>query len=187
MNEKLKPLTEDSGFTLLEMMVVTVLLAIGAAVTAWSLNLILPDLRLKAAARDLKSDMQMMRLRAIRDNATVTMVFDVAGNNYTIFFDDGSGTAGTGADNWIADGTEEVIKQVAMPLNVTLHTDTSFPTGTNAPRVRFTGLGMPSNSGEAHLTNTLGKIRRVSCSGVAQLQIDESTDGGTSWTNLAAP
>jgi prepilin-type N-terminal cleavage/methylation domain-containing protein len=159
---------DNSGFTLLELMIVTVVLAIGAAVSVWSARLILPEMRLKQAIRNLKSDMQLTRLRAIREDTGITMLFDTVNNKYTVFYDNG-GTTGT-PDDWKVNGDEQVVKTGDMPRQVTLN-DADFPDGSDQARVRFNRLGIPSNPGTVQMTDTRSNTRSLICNAVAQMQI----------------
>ena len=148
MKDAMKILRNKAGFTIIELVMVTVILAIGAAVTTWSINLILPDLRLKAAVRDLKSDMNLARLRAVRENQVVTVLFDMANDSYTVFLDDGSGGA-TKAGDGKQDGTEPTIKTVSLPRNV-MWLNVSF---SGHLYLRFNGLGRADDWGHAWVVN----------------------------------
>lgn len=74
-----------SGFTMLELLTVIVVLIILAAAAIPGFSRWLPDYRLKTAARDLYSNMQLMRLSAVKDNATRNMVFSANPDQYQFF------------------------------------------------------------------------------------------------------
>lgn len=148
-----------AGFSMLELMVVIGIVAIVSAVAIPALIGWLPGYRLRAAVRDLQSDMQLARLRAIRENASVAMVFNTGTNSYTIFVDNGAG-AGV-ADNWVQDGGEVGLKQVVIPNGVDMY-EASFAFGN--PLCRFTGRGLPNGGGHVYMRNTEGDLLGITLS-----------------------
>lgn len=98
------------GFTILEVMIVITILAITMAIAIPGFIGWLPDNRLKGAARDLYSNMQLAKMGAIKANADWAIVFNDpnhAQNSYTIYSDDG------GDDDW-TDGDEVEEKTVIL-------------------------------------------------------------------------
>jgi len=167
-----------SGFTPTELMVAIGLLAILLAVAIPTSSRWLPDIRLKSAVRNLKSDAEMAKLRAIRENASVALVFNTASNTYTVFVDDGVG--GGGADNWIRDGTERLLKDVTMPRHVNMY-EASFAGG--AAQCRFDGRGLPNGTGgHVYMKNTRNNYRGITLSRVGHVQIKKKTQG-TGWVD----
>ena len=72
--------TECPGFTLIELMIVTIILGIiiSAAIPAFSGWI--PEYRLKAAVQDLYSNMQQVKMQAIKANDKFKMVFITSGS-----------------------------------------------------------------------------------------------------------
>jgi len=168
---------KQSGFTIVEMIIVIALLSIIAAVGIPNYLNWLPDIRLKAAARNVKSDMMLAQQRAIRENASVAIVFSPGGNSYTVFVDNGAG--GAAPNDWDRTGTEELMKTEAMPTAVVMDL-AAFGVD---QRVRFNGRGLPDQSGVVQLSNTKNIIRRINLSVVGRATIQISTDGGGTWSD----
>ncbi len=82
----------NSGFTLIEVIVVSVLIGIMTAIAIPNYINWLPNYRLKGAARDLYSNMQKARLIAVKENRNTAIEFDPANNRYSIC-DDWTGGA----------------------------------------------------------------------------------------------
>lgn len=153
-----------AGFSMLELMVVIGIIAIVSAVAIPALIGWLPGYRLRAAVRDSQSDIQMARLRAIRENASIAMVFDTGGNSYTIFRDNGAG--GGNAGNGVQDGGEVLLKQVAIPDGVAMY-DASFAFGN--PWFSFNSRGLPNGGGHVYMRNTEGDLLGITLSLVGRV------------------
>lgn len=81
---------QESGFTLVELMIVigvaVVLMAFAIpGILSW-----LPDYRLKGAANDLFSNLQWAKLNAVKANKDWAVVFDTANGQYHICSDSGA-------------------------------------------------------------------------------------------------
>jgi len=178
----------QSGFTMVEVLVVILIVAVTAAIAVPSYLSWLPDIRLRGAVRDLKSDLGLAKQRAVRENGHAAVIFDIPNNRYTVFVDNGANPGGGGAvDDWAPNGDEPVLKIVPMPTDVTMYAE-SFP-GTGAPvgspGVRFDGRGLPNVTGDAfvRVRNTKNNYMGISMSLVGLIDIQRSTDGGGTWQN----
>lgn len=72
------------GFTLVEVMIVIVIIAIMAAIGAPTISSLMPDMHLKDEARVLYTNMQQARIQAVKNNLNTAISFDTAANNYVI-------------------------------------------------------------------------------------------------------
>ena len=88
----------ESGFTLIEMMVVIAVLAIMATIAIPSFMSLLPGMRLNGAARQIMGDLMAARMNSVNQNNEFRVFFNSPGTNqYQILDDDNNdGTAGTG-------------------------------------------------------------------------------------------
>jgi len=98
----------QAGFTMVELMIVIAVIAILTAIAVPNIINSLPNYRLKAAARDLYSNMQQAKMKAIKENKDWAIVFDSANNRYYICSD-------KGADNsWSATGDNSITTTINL-------------------------------------------------------------------------
>lgn len=76
------------GFTLMEMMVVIAIIAIGAAIAIPAFMSMLPGMRLNGAARQVMGDLMAARMNAVKENNNYRVFFNTpAANQYQILDD----------------------------------------------------------------------------------------------------
>lgn len=134
----------NSGFSLYELMIVIAIIGIFATVTMPAFLSWLTAHRLRGAAINLMADMEMAKIRAIRENTCVAVQFGT--NKYRIFVDNGAG--GGVACDWDQNGSERLVIDRPLPAGV------SIPTGELTlanQRVRFTSRGLPADLLNAEL------------------------------------
>lgn len=172
---------KDSGFTLIEMMIVIVVVSILATVMVPMFSERIPNYQLKGAARDVYAHFQKAKSEAIRQNSNVAILFTTGaytaeGNvgSYLVFVDngDGGGTAG----NSIRDGSEAIVSSGSTPKNVSLIT--SGYTFTGVPG--FNGQGLPLKWGSVQLRNA-GRWYKITVSSAGYIKLEISKDG-TTWS-----
>lgn len=168
----------QAGFSLLELMIVLGLLSIMAAIAIPSFLDWLPRYRLKSAARDLYSNMQKARIKAIKSNKDWALVFKGADNKYYLCSDNGDNVWSTVGDNTV----EEIIDLDGYQSGVQYgHGKASAPAGGSFPAdeisynsnvVSFNSRGTGS-SGYVYLENEKNTAYAVGSlsSGVIKLQI----------------
>ena len=79
------------GFTLTELITVTVFVSLMAAIAIPTYLEWLPNMRLRTAAQDLRANMQKTRFEAIQQNQSFAIVFDTVNNSYFICSESGDG------------------------------------------------------------------------------------------------
>jgi prepilin-type N-terminal cleavage/methylation domain-containing protein len=99
---------KKDGFTLIELLVAMVMLAIMVAIGIPGFARWLPDYRLRAAARDVYSNMQLTKMSAVRNNATWAIVFDTGANRYFVCSEDGAD------DDWTTTGDNAIEKTINL-------------------------------------------------------------------------
>ena len=72
------------GFTLLELLISLCILAILASLAIPNLNLMLENYRLKTTSRQLVTDLQLAKMKAVGSKVEYRVTFDAANNRYSI-------------------------------------------------------------------------------------------------------
>ncbi len=112
----------QSGFTLMEMMIVVAVLAIMAAIAIPNFMSLLPGMRLNGAARQVMGDLMAARMNAVKENNRFRVFFNSPGTNqYQILDDDNNNNS---AD------TGEAITTPPKNIQDNYH-DVSFSSTTN--------------------------------------------------------
>jgi prepilin-type N-terminal cleavage/methylation domain-containing protein len=158
----------NSGFTLVELLIVIALIGVVAAIGVPNFSTWLPNYRLKAATQDLYSNFQKAKLAAVKRNENTVVRFPSSG--YTIFVD--------GDNDFTQDAGEDVIAQVSWSnypdVSVGLNT---FDNSSGSPAIAFRSDGIPTVSsglaaGKATLNNANGRAMEVSVSQAGGIRIN---------------
>lgn len=130
------------GFTILELIITLSIIAIFTGIVAPNVNEWLAGYRLSSSARDIYSTLQLSRLRAVKENANVVVVFDKDNDIYLAFVDNGAGGGDEGND--AQDGDEPIIKNVNLQEEMNGVIDMVSVT---EPLIRFNNRGFVSPLG----------------------------------------
>jgi len=141
------------GVTLLELIIVMVIIAIGATLVAPNIGRWLQHYRLRSATRDIVSTMRTAQMKAISINTEHRVSFDIAANEYLLQIK----TTQSAPNDWEPKWTNARAQQLQQKLSggVTM-TAVTFP-GDNA---EF-NPNSTSSSGSVTLNNNKGMTRRI--------------------------
>lgn len=128
----------QKGVTLIELIVVMVIIAIGALLTAPNISSWLTNYRLRSATRDVVSIMRVAQLKAVSNHAPYQVIFDTAHDNYILKYQDTGGA-------WKSEGEIQT-----LPTGVKYNTTFAGNTITFSPNSRAT------EDGSITLNNTKG-------------------------------
>jgi type IV fimbrial biogenesis protein FimT len=146
---------KNAGLTAFELAVTLAILASIAAFVLPPYHKWLREYRLKEAGATLKVDIEMAKIRAIRENDFVVILFSPG--SYSIFIDNGEGTGGVKED-WILNGEEVLLRN--RPFTGGVRIDLASTTFADN-RTRFNGRGRIGNQGAVTLVNLLGTQRQI--------------------------
>ncbi len=90
------------GVTLIELVVVFVIIAIGAVLLVPNIGSWLPNYRLRSATRDITSTMRVAQMKAVSNNTEYQVVFDPGAGTYILQY---RNTAG----NWVNEGATQTL------------------------------------------------------------------------------
>lgn len=161
-----------SGATLMELMVVIAIIGIMAGIATPNIIGWLPGYRLRSAARDIVSCMQLAKLRAVKENARVVVIFDHLNDKYEAFVDNVPSEG-----NWVLDSAEAIVMQKTMPAGIDIQ---SFPS-TTAYTFGFNSRGLSASGGDTvQIKNNKSNYRRIIINIAGNIRMEKSKDG-TNW------
>lgn len=185
-NFKTKTRNRETGFTMVEMLMVVTIVGIMGTVAVPGFMSLSPRMSLKDAARDVVNDMQMARTRALRDKASWAIQFNTgADGGYTVLSDDGADDTWNTADDTVYRTVNLSDYQgISFGNNYGDRPDEPNPGATDGvsftnDRIVFNSNGT-SVSGSVYVTNTKGDTFAVGCLSAAG-RIKTWHNYGTGW------
>ncbi|BCS97146.1 hypothetical protein DSLASN_27780 [Desulfoluna limicola] len=152
---------KPEGFTLIELMVTVAMVAVLTTLAVSGYSRLMEGARLSTAAGDLKTDLELAKVTAVRRHVTVLA-----------YFDDGSGDSGGYTLSVGTKGGEAILTRT-MPEKVVL-------TGVTTP-IGFNTMGIASSTGQIEVKTTdNANFKRISVSAAGNIKLERSTDG-THW------
>jgi Tfp pilus assembly protein FimT len=146
------------GFTFIELVMVISILFLISAIAAPSILRWRSGAKLRGAASNLKSDMELAKLKAIQVNDTVVVHFTE--NGYQVFKDDGPPSG-------LYDDGEDLYGDRTLPAGVKIDLD---KTNFDDESARFKGRGT-ADPGSAVLVNNKGAEKTLTVSGLGRITV----------------
>lgn len=149
-----------TGFTFIELLVVLSIISVLTAASVSNFIAELSSYRLRRATAGILSTLQRARLRAVKENSFVVVLFDPDGNgrlegDYVAFVD--SGDDASGDWEWQPEIGEALVAKERLPDGVQL-TRTSF----SHNRLRFNSRGhLMGINRSIFLKNSDGKTKKI--------------------------
>lgn len=145
----------NSGFTLIELMIAFALVAIVASIAVPSFFTWRSEAKLRSAVSVIRGDLEMARSRAMRENNFVAVLFNTT--NYLVFIDDGAGGGNPG--DYIRHADEKLLRNRQLPAGVTI--DLSKTNFNGVDQTRFNGRGRIGRTGKVIIVNSSGDERTI--------------------------
>ena len=152
---------KNSGFSLIEMMMVTAIFAVLAAIAIPNMINWRSGTNLRGAVENLRGDLQLAKLAAVRENGFVTVLF--SDNGYQLFTDDDVANPGVLST---ADG-ERLLRNRELPENISINLGTTDFNGN--VYARFNSRGLPENTGKVVVVGSDGDQREIELNRVGRI------------------
>jgi prepilin-type N-terminal cleavage/methylation domain-containing protein len=139
--------SNKKGITLIELIIVMVIIAIGATLVVPGIGVWLPNYRLRSGARDIVSTMRTAQMKAVSNNMQYRVNLnsgEVGANSYVLQYFNTGGI-------WVNDGAIQTLPSGIIISNNNLPND----------RAEFNPNSTSSSSGSVTLTNTKGTQKKI--------------------------
>jgi prepilin-type N-terminal cleavage/methylation domain-containing protein len=148
-----------AGFSILELLIVIAVIAVVSALVTPNIISWRNNAKLRGAAGNLKADLEMAKVNAIKENNFVAIKF--VGDSYEVFVDK--------SDDGTRDADEPLLKTRTLPAGVAF--DFSHPNWTFTSHVaKFNGRGTADN-GTAILTNAKGDEKYIRVETLGRIRV----------------
>jgi len=134
---------KQRGFSLIEMMIVVVLIGVMATLAVGTFDIFFRQQKLKAAGKDLISDLRLARSYAVSRRAQYGVYFDQNARQYVLFKDV------VNPSNYTYDLGDSVVKTVTL-ANIFALNNCTFPN----TAVVYLSTGSASSSGRVDIYNS---------------------------------
>jgi type IV fimbrial biogenesis protein FimT len=153
---------KKDGFSLFELLVVVAIIGVVSTIVAPHIIGWRSSAKLRGAADNLMGDLEMAKIRAVKENNFVAILFNPGG--YRVFIDR--------ANLWTQDADEPLLRERQLPAGVSF--DFAHPNwGFTNNRTRFNSRGRAdSENGTAVIVNSRGEQRNVVVSTLGRIRVE---------------
>ncbi|MBV5329871.1 MAG: GspH/FimT family pseudopilin [Chlorobium sp.] len=180
----------QKGFTLVEVLIVVTIIGILSAIAVPSFLAWLPNMRIRAEARDLYSNIQRIRSEAVKNNQNWAIVFDTASNSYRIYSSPGDADW-TNLANKILVQTKNFADGISFGHgNIPDGNSAANPAGNFPPDnvgyaaidnvLTFNSRGVPGESGYVYLQNQNNTVIAIGTQASGAVMLRRHM-GGSTW------
>jgi prepilin-type N-terminal cleavage/methylation domain-containing protein len=144
---------KKEGITLIELVVVMAIIAIGAALIAPNIGAWIPSYRLRSASRDVVSALREAQMKAISTKIPYQVSFNPAAGSYILQYQDTGG-------NWINEGASQKFPSGIVIRGITFPGDkANFSPNYTASTGNITLENTRGSSKTVTLTSSTGRVR----------------------------
>ena len=158
----MRTMYKESGFSLMELMLVISMIALITAIAMPSMLGWREGAKLRGTVENLRGDLQLAKLKAVQESGPVAISFSSDG--YQVFID-------TGANEGARDAGERLIKNRELPEGVSIDlANTDF---NGKEYARFNNRGLPEDTGDVMVDSSGGEQRLISLNRLGRISITE--------------
>jgi prepilin-type N-terminal cleavage/methylation domain-containing protein len=151
----METMKKTGGFSLFELLIVIAVIAVVSAIVTPNIISWRNGAKLRGAADNVRGDLQMSKVTAVRERSPVTITFSAT--NYQVTFTD-------------KDGNARILRNRQLPAGVRVDLgSTSF--GAMGDKTQFNSRGLPV-AGSAVLVNTKGDQKNIIVSTLGRIRIE---------------
>lgn len=154
---------KNNGFSLFELLVVVAIIAVVSAIVTPHVIGWRNGAKLRSTVDNLKGDLEMAKINAVRENSSVAVLFDATG--YRVFVDR--------ANPWVRDADERILRVRQLPAGVAF--DFSHPNwGFTNNRTGFNSRGITEDleNGTAVIVNNRGEQSNIVVSTLGRIKVE---------------
>jgi type IV fimbrial biogenesis protein FimT len=151
---------KEAGFSIFELLIVLAVVAVVSAIVTPNIISWRNNAKFRGAVENLRGDLQMAKVKAVKENEIVTVFFNPTG--YKVILDK--------ANYWNHDPDEPVLRNRQLPTGVSIDlADTDF--GSVGDKTRFNSRGN-SVAGHAVLKDGNGAQKKIVVTSVGQIKVE---------------